>query len=192
MLYLPITPLLARHISMHSTQSYGNGNSYFFKTDVFKRYLNDCSIDIGLKLENVPIKKYLVHSILIEDFLSAAKKWNISYQFNRPEYYWLNYKETLSRKSYKVDVREELAEFWRALNTENFYIKSLTYFKIFPIMIKSFFYRPYRFLEKYEWFADFMLKIRKTSTEIKYVYYDDALDCAMKTTCLIPNWNDKI
>jgi hypothetical protein len=60
MLYLPISPLIARQISYKkSIKTYGNGNSYFFKTDIFKRFLEDCIKEIGLELKYVPIKKYV-------------------------------------------------------------------------------------------------------------------------------------
>lgn len=191
MLYLPITPLLARQFSFRmSSKGYGNGNSYFLKTDLFKKYLVDCINELGLKLEYVPIKTYLVHSVLIDEFLLTAKKWRMKYDFDKPAYYQLNYKETLSRRSHRADVRDELTEFWRALRSENLSVRLATYLLITPLIMKSLLYPPYRFLERFDWFAKLMLDIRKNAKEVKFVYYKNVMDCAKNNPCLLPNWND--
>lgn len=184
-LYIPYSPLLARQKSIKEG-GYGNGSSYFFKTNQFATYLNDYKSK-GIKYDDfVPIKHYMVYSVLMNDFLKIANRWGYSFKINIVNYYLVNIRETFSRWSYNVDIKEELYSILNALKKEKFYTKFKVTVRCIPVFFKIIFYKPYRFIEKNNSINSFINMLRKNNWKKNAIKYTSIEHCIEANSCPLP------
>ncbi len=185
-IYIPFSPLLARMKSFKSDKHYGNGNAYTNKTSLFMSYLTDCTKSGLSYCDLVPIKAFVVYSVLLNDFFHVAAKWGKNYQFNKIEYYYFHYKETLYRKSFLVDVDDELMAIKKAISREQLSLRLKLNVIVAYLVLRSQLYGVYRFMERYILVRKFLSRLRSKGENIPDRKYSNFLECAISERCVLP------
>jgi glycosyltransferase involved in cell wall biosynthesis len=144
-MYIEPAPIIVRFRSLTGEDPYGNGGNYAKKGRLFLEWSAREEAIAGERFCNfVPIKGWLIHSILLNDFLHVVSFYRKVPSFSKLEYYALNFKDTCYRRSIGADVQAELTAWASAVREEAFLLRITVQLWIIKQRIKNILYPFYR------------------------------------------------
>ena len=103
---------------------YSNGQSSFRKTESYRKFLSELPVTREDILRNVPVKtEFLWINSVLYDFFTFYKRTGPPPQIHWPSYYGFCAYLILMGRKLGADLRDEIAEFKRALHAESFATK---------------------------------------------------------------------
>jgi glycosyltransferase involved in cell wall biosynthesis len=175
---------------------YGNGHSFFRKTQTAKSFINnnDEWFKKTNEIQDVPIHgNYFSIDTMLKDFYMVLKMYKINpEQFANFEdriagYYFRTFNEITHRQSMHVDMEDELVLWKKSLSKENKHIKRMAYKAIAKISLWRIKIKLISLLKKVSVLFKFFVFIRNSiHTKKAYIYqtHSDLLD-RTKISCTI-------
>lgn len=180
-MYIEPSPIIVRFHSITGENPYGNGATYSKKGRLFSEWSAREEKSAGDKFCSfVPIKGWLIYSILLNDYLNVVSLYGKSPDFDKLAYYLVNFKDTCYRRSLGTDVSEELIAWSSALRKESLLLRVSVHVCTVKQRLKNLAYPLYRsprsnFIRSF--FGLFLLRQRSVSP---LVQYNDIRDCFRK------------
>jgi glycosyltransferase involved in cell wall biosynthesis len=144
-IYLDSSINMSRYKSLDPFVAYGNGNSYWLKTELAKSFFNDHDHDLSIHYKNVPIKEMGIFNTLLSDYIEICKMYSLSnVKYDVRKYYICSYMEFSQRLSLGADVNNEMLRWKEAILNESIILRCKVYSSLISQYLKEIIYPFYR------------------------------------------------